>query len=114
MTRAEFWTLNLVGGACALLIACDVVLAQANSYFNDTVVARQRQFNQADQMRTTTRNLVMRLSQSAQSDAALRELLDKHGVPVNPAPSAAATASAVPAAPPAAKSATNEPVKPGP
>ena len=103
--------MNLVGGACALLIACDVVLAQANSYFNDTVVARQRQFNQAQQMQTTTRNLVMRLSQAAQSDAALRELLDKHGVPVNPAPSAAATA---PAAPPAAKSGTNEPVKPGP
>ena len=87
MSRTEFWTLNLAGGACALLIAGDVVLAQSNSYLNQSVVATQRQFNQAQQMQTTTRNLVVRLAQAAQTEAPLRDLLAKYDFKVNPPPS---------------------------
>ena len=83
MSRTQFWTLNLAGGACGLLIGCDVVLAQLNSHLNQAVVATQKQFNQAQQLQNTAQNLVTRIAQAGQHEAALRELLAKHYPNVN-------------------------------
>ena len=83
MNKAQFSALNLVGGACALLILCNLVLAWLNGRLNQSVAQTQSQFNQAQQVQTTAQNLVLRVAQSGQSDPALRGLLAKHDFNVN-------------------------------
>ena len=78
MSRTQFWTLNFAGGACGLLIALDVVLSYLNGALNQSVVATQKQFNQAQQLQNTTQNLVGRIAQAGQHESALQELLAKH------------------------------------
>jgi len=75
--------LNLVGGACGLLIVCDLVLAQLNGRLSQSVMATRDQFNQAQQIQNTAQNLVVRVAQTGQTDPALRELLVKHDFKVN-------------------------------
>jgi hypothetical protein len=75
--------LNLVGGACGLLVVCDLVLAQLNGRLNKSVVATRDQFNQAQQIQNTAQNLVVRVAQAGQTEPALRELLAKHDFKVN-------------------------------
>ena len=83
MSRVQFWTLNVVGGVCALLILCNLVLGPLNSRLNKSVVATQRQFNQAQQLQNTAQNLVVRIAQEGQDEPALRELLVRHDFKVN-------------------------------
>jgi hypothetical protein len=75
--------LNLVGGACALLIVCDLVLAQFNGRLSKSVMATRDQFTQAQQIQNTAQNLVLRVAQAGQTEPALRELLAKHDFRVN-------------------------------
>lgn len=75
--------LNLVGGACSLLIVCDLVLAQLNGRLNKSVAATRDQFTQAQQMQNTAQNLVVRVAQAGQTDPVLRELLVKHDFKVS-------------------------------
>jgi hypothetical protein len=44
MTKWQFWTLNLAGGLCALLIAINLILAQINVRMNKAVAEKQGQF----------------------------------------------------------------------
>jgi len=83
MSRSQFWTLNLVGGVCALLIVCDLALAYFNGLLNRSVAATQSQFNQARQLQNTAQNLVVRIAQAGQQEAVLRDLLAKHEFKVN-------------------------------
>lgn len=83
MSKTEFWILNIVGGTCALLIGCDLVLAGLNQRLNQSVTAMGSQFNQAQQMQQTARSLVLRIAQDGQKEAALRQLLAKHQINVN-------------------------------
>ena len=83
MSRVQFIILNLVGGACGLLIVCDLVLGHFNGRLNKTVAATRDQFGQAQQMQNTAQNLVMRVAQAGQTEPALRELLAKHDFKVN-------------------------------
>ena len=83
MSRTQFIVLNLVGGLCSLLIAGDLVLGLLNGRLNQAVAANQGQFGQAQQIQTTARNLVMRIAQSAETEPALRHLLDKHDFPLS-------------------------------
>jgi hypothetical protein len=75
--------LNVVGGVCGLLILCDVGLGLLNNRLNQTVAATQTQFQQAQQIQNTAQNLVVRVAQASQNDAALRALLVKHEFKVN-------------------------------
>ena len=92
MSRTQFIFLNIVGGVCGLLIVCDLVLGLLNSRLNQSVVANQSQFGQAQQVQATAQNLVRRIAQAGQTDPVLRELLPKHDIhlttnaPVQPAP----------------------------
>jgi len=72
--------LNVVGGLCGLFILCDLGLGLANSRLNQSVLATQSQFNQAQKVHTTVENLVLRLAQLGQTDPALRDLLARHDV----------------------------------
>jgi hypothetical protein len=83
MSKAQFSALNLVGGVCALLILCNVVLGQLNGRLNRSVAEMQNQFNQAQQVQNTAQNLVVRVGQAGQTDPALRNLLAKHDFKVN-------------------------------
>ncbi len=77
MSKLQFWTLNIVGGVCALLILCNLALGQMDLRLNKSVVATQNQFNQAQRLQNTAQNLIGRIAQAGQSDAALRQLLAK-------------------------------------
>ena len=90
MSKAQFRTLNLVGGICALLVVGNVMLGYSNGLLNRSVSSVQTQFNQAQQMQTTAQNLVLRISQAGQRDNALRDLLVRHNFKVSTAPDAQA------------------------
>ncbi|MGD0262743.1 MAG: hypothetical protein ABSD29_23500 [Verrucomicrobiota bacterium] len=83
MNRVQFVVLNLVGGACGLLIICDLVLGALNGRLNQSVAATRNQFGQAQQIQNTAQNLILRIAQVGQTDPALRELLAKHDFKVN-------------------------------
>ena len=83
VSKVQFMVLNLVGGACSLLIVCDLVLGQLNGRLNQSVMATRNQFGQAQQVQNTAQNLIMRVAQAGQIDPALRELLAKHDFKVN-------------------------------
>jgi hypothetical protein len=83
MNRVQFIVLNLVGGVLGLLIVCGLVLGTLNNRLTQSVAATRNQFGQAQQIQTTAQNLVLRVAQAAQTDPALRELLDKHDFKIN-------------------------------
>jgi hypothetical protein len=83
MNKAQFSALNVVGGICGLLIIGDVVLGLLNNRLNAQVAQTQAQFNQAQQLHNTAQNLVVRIAQAGQTDAALQALLAKHDFKVN-------------------------------
>jgi len=78
MSKLQFWTLNIAGGVCALLILCNLALGQMDLRLNKSVVATQNQFNQAQRLQNTAQNLIGRIAQAGQTDATLRQLLAKH------------------------------------
>ncbi len=83
MSRTQFWILNLVGGLCALLILSNVVLALLNQRLNRSVTATQNQFSHAQQLQSTTENLLTRMAQAGRDEPSLRELLRRHDFDVN-------------------------------
>jgi hypothetical protein len=87
MTRLQYWTLNLVGALCALLILVSVVLAGRNERSGRALATAQAQLqaqvNRAQQAQTTMQNLAVRVAQSAQSEPALMELLNRQNLKVN-------------------------------
>src|ERR1043166_51856 len=80
MTKWQFWTLNLAGSLCALLIAVNLTLAQMNVWLNKAVAEMQGRFGQAQRMQNTAQSLVGRIAQASQQDASLRDLLVRHNV----------------------------------
>ena len=91
MSRTQFWILNLVGAVGAALVLAAATVSRLNEHAGRTLNETQEQLNRAQQMQTTAHNLIVRIAQAAQSEAALRELLAKHDLKVdlNPAPPAA-------------------------
>ena len=83
MSKQQFWTLNVVGGICALLIAINLLLGQMDVRLNKVVVGKQNQFENAQRLRNTAQSLIMRIAQTGQSDAALNQLLIRHDFRVN-------------------------------
>ena len=90
MSKSQYYALNVVGGACALLLLVNVVLGRLNEHSRRSLVATQNQLvatqNQIDharQTQATMQNLVVRTAQSAQSEPALIELLNRHNLKVN-------------------------------
>ena len=73
----------MVGGACGLLILCDLGLALLNGRLNQSVATTRDQFNQAQQVQNTAQNLVVRIARVGQTESALRDLLAKHDFKVN-------------------------------
>ena len=66
-----------------LLIISTLVLGMLNARLNQRVAAGQNQFGQAQQLQNTAQNLVVRVAQAGQADAALRDLLARHDFKVN-------------------------------
>lgn len=83
MTRWQYWTLNVVGGACALLILANVILSQLNERTSRTLAATQAQLGRLQQTQSAMQNLVVRVAQAAQSEPVLIELLNQHNLKVN-------------------------------
>jgi hypothetical protein len=75
--------LNVVGVVCGLLILCDIGLGVLNNRLGQSLTATQGQFQQAQQVQNTAQNLLVRVAQASQNDAALRALLVKHDFKVN-------------------------------
>jgi hypothetical protein len=83
MSKRQFWILNLVGGLCALVLLGNLVLALLNKRLNQSVLATQARFNQAQQLQTTAENLLVRIAQSGQNEPSLKALLVRHDFQVN-------------------------------
>ena len=84
MSKKQFWTLNLVGSLCALLILSTIVLGEVNGQLNERAMGLQSQFNQAQQVRGTAQNLVSRIFQIAPKEPALQQLLERHQIKYTP------------------------------
>jgi hypothetical protein len=90
MSKAQYWMLNIVGGACALLILTCVVLSQLGEKSSQSlaatqaqITAAQAQINRGRQTQNTMQNLTVRVAQAAQSEPVLIELLNRHKLKVN-------------------------------
>ena len=83
MSNTKFWLLNIVGGGCALLIVGNLVLTRQNETASRALAEKQAVINRAQPIQTTAQNLIVRIAQMAQSDAALRELMTRQDLKVN-------------------------------
>jgi len=83
MSKEQFWTLNVVGGICALLILGNLILGRLNEQANQTYVVKQNQLNRAQQMPTTLQNLAGRIARGGQTDPALKALLARQDIKIN-------------------------------
>jgi hypothetical protein len=83
MSKTQFGILNFVGGLCAVLILCNVVLGRLNNRLNQVLVQTQTQLNAAQQVQTTLQSLAMRIAQAAQTEPVLRDLLKRHDLRVS-------------------------------
>jgi len=75
--------LNVAGGVCGLLIACDLTLGLLNGRLNQSATGTRDQFSQAQRVQETAQNLIVRVAQAGQADPALRDLLAKHDFKIN-------------------------------
>ena len=82
MSKEQFWTLNVVGGVCALLLLINLVLGRLNEQSTREYVNNQNQLNRAQQMQTTIQNLAVRVAQVAQTNAALAAVLKRQDLKV--------------------------------
>jgi len=76
MNKEQFWTLNIVGGSCALLLLSNLILG----HFNQRL---QNQLNRAQQIQLTMQNLAARIAQAGRTEPALRALLVRQDLRVN-------------------------------
>src|SRR5438105_3641645 len=99
MSKWQFWTLNIAGGLCALLIAINLVLAQLDVRLNKAVAQMQGKFNQAQRLQNTAQSLIGRIAEASQKEVALRDLLARHNFRFTPNTEPAAAAVSASAAP---------------
>lgn len=83
MSKEQFWTLNVVGGVCALLLLINLILGRVNEHLNQTLVLNQQQLNHAQQLQTTIQNLAGRIARDGRTDPALTALLARQGISFN-------------------------------
>jgi hypothetical protein len=83
MSKAKYWILNLVGGACALLWLASLVLGRINERNGQALTDKQTELNRAQQVQNTIQNLVVRIAQAGQTEPALRDLLTRQDLKVN-------------------------------
>jgi hypothetical protein len=87
MSKAQFLTLNALGGLCAVLILGTVIFTQINARLNESLARNQAiyqpRFAEAQQRLATFENLAVRIAQGAQTNAPLLDLMKRHGVSVN-------------------------------
>ena len=86
MSKTQYWTLNAVGAACALLIACNAALGHHNSRTSKSVSATQAEFTNAQRMQNTAKDLATRIAQAGQKDPVLKDLLARHDFRVKLSP----------------------------
>lgn len=78
MNKAQFWILNIVGGVCAVLIVANLILVHKNEASGQTLMGRQGELNQAQQIETTMINLAKRIDAAGKAEPALSNLLVRH------------------------------------
>lgn len=83
MSKTQYWTLNAVGGTCALLVLVNLVLGRMNENSGRALNEQRAQLARAQQIQTTAQNLIVRIAQAAQTEHALRELLVRQDLKVN-------------------------------
>jgi hypothetical protein len=86
MSKEQFWTLNVVGGVCALLLLINLVLGRLNEQSSQAYGFTQQQLNRAEQMQKTIQNLAVRVAQAGQTDPALRAILVRQDLKVTLTP----------------------------
>lgn len=83
MSKEQFWTLNGVGGVCALLLLINLILGRLNEQSNRQLLENQGLLNRAQQLQTTIQNLAARIAEAGQTDPALNAVLVRQGITFN-------------------------------
>lgn len=83
MSKVQFWVLNAVAGACALLLLLNLFLTRLNERSSQDLMLTQNQLARAQQIQTALQNLAVRVAQAGRTDRALAQLLQRHDVRVN-------------------------------
>lgn len=83
MSKAQFWLLNFVGGAGAVLLLGNLLFVRLNERVIRELEATQARINRAQQVRNTAQNLIARIAQAAQTEPALKDLLARHELKVD-------------------------------
>lgn len=82
MSKQQFWVLNIVGGACALLLLLNLIVGRLNEQINRDLLTNQELLNRAQQLQTTIQNLAVRIAQAGRTDSALNALLVRQDLKV--------------------------------
>jgi len=82
MSKEQFWTLNVVGGVCALLLLINLILGRLNEQSNESLVLTRQQLNRAQQLQTTIQNLAIRVARTGQTNPALADVLKRQDLKV--------------------------------
>ena len=83
MSKAQFWLLNFVGGAGAVLLLGNVLFVRLNERVIRELEATRARVNRAQQIRNTAQNLIVRIAQAGQTEPALKDLLVRHELRVD-------------------------------
>ncbi|MFZ5806669.1 MAG: hypothetical protein ACOY3I_05645 [Verrucomicrobiota bacterium] len=82
MTKAQFWTLNIVGGILAVLLLLNVGLGISNRRLSLQIQKTQAELSGVSAFEKITQNLILRLASASREDKALQNLLSKHKLEV--------------------------------
>lgn len=101
MTRIQYWIAVALGAACLAAMAANLTLGWSNQSSRADIGQRQQYVQQSVQLEGLYREMVRALAElsARHGDEALRALLQRHGINVNPsapAPAAAAPPKARP------------------
>ena len=105
MSRMQWWFVSALAGLALLLMASSLTLGALNRNLQAEVGVRQQYVQQSLQLETLYREIIRALAElgARNNDGNLREMLQRHGITYDAAPSAGAAAAPPAAAAPARK-----------
>lgn len=84
MSKLQFWTLNGLAAALALLLGLKLALALDNGARQSSLAQAQLAIAQAQRTEPVMREIAFRLAQASVREPQLADLLKQHGIRITP------------------------------